>query len=221
MQGWQGGDSWYGPSGEEIVEEAAQGIIAEGEKLDCIAEARWLAEKLRSVKSQSKPEIQKMSLKLYTFESFLYKRLNTALRNKEKTAIATLGPFCYLIWSTLLPFGFEEKNFSGVVYRGMTLDQSQIQSYMNVAGNNQWYSWLCFSSTSKNRLKAEQFGNTLFIIDNETAREGVDISSISAFPDEEEVLLQASTTFQVVKVTYSDVKKKYEVHLKIRRRRNA
>ncbi|CAF5144565.1 unnamed protein product, partial [Rotaria sp. Silwood1] len=68
---------------------------------------------------------------------------------------------------------------------------------MNVAGDNQWYSWLCFSSTSKNRSKAEQFGNTLFIIDNETAREGVDISSISAFPDEEEVLLQATITFQV------------------------
>ncbi|CAF1376149.1 unnamed protein product [Didymodactylos carnosus] len=85
------------------------------------------------------------------------------------------------------------------VYRGANLDREMIECYKEAIGI--YKCWYGFSSTSKNRHKAEAFGNTLFIIDlTKTKRGGFDISSYSCYPHEEEVLLPAGTAFKVISV---------------------
>ncbi|KAG2455520.1 NAR5 ribosyltransferase, partial [Polypterus senegalus] len=60
-----------------------------------------------------------------------------------------------------------------------------------------------FASSSRNRSKAEKFGNeTVFII---TTRHGIDIANYSLFLDEEEVLIPPYEEFQVTAVNNNEV----------------
>ncbi|CAM4835929.1 unnamed protein product [Rotaria magnacalcarata] len=63
--------------------------------------------------------------------------------------------------------------------------------------------WPAFTSTTKNRSKAENFGNTLFIIDLTSIPVGADLASISSFPEEEEILLSATTCFFITNIEKS------------------
>ncbi|CAF1292291.1 unnamed protein product [Didymodactylos carnosus] len=97
------------------------------------------------------------------------------------------------------------------VYRGVNFDRSTIESYEKAIGKNRI--WDQFTSTSKNRKVAEGFGNTLFIIDTSSCG-GIDISSYTAFPHEEEVVLSPGTAFKVVAANYSK-SGKYYIYLEL------
>ena len=43
----------------------------------------------------------KMILKMYSLESFLFKKLNKACRDRDNTAIDTLGPFAHVLMSVI------------------------------------------------------------------------------------------------------------------------
>ncbi|CAF1561785.1 unnamed protein product [Didymodactylos carnosus] len=184
-------------SNSDKVEQAANGIIFEGNRLGENCESQWIAKQLRMVKNETTKEIRKCCINLYTKECFLYKLVNTTLRENHKTKVDTLGPFCYFLfdsWSNDL-----ENQYKLEVYRGASLDPEMIESYKDATGT--YKCWYGFSSTSKNRHKAEQFGNTLFIIDlTKTKRGGFDISPYSCYPDEEEVLLPAGAEFKIIEV---------------------
>ncbi|CAF4451876.1 unnamed protein product [Didymodactylos carnosus] len=98
------------------------------------------------------------------------------------------------------------------VYRGANLDRSVIENYKKPIGENT--SWDSFISTSKNCKLAERFGNTLFIIDTSSCS-GIDISSYSGFPDEEEVLLPAGTAFKVLKVAPYSTSGQYSIYVEL------
>jgi hypothetical protein len=196
------------------VEQAAKGIIVEGEKLELFCEAQWLAKQLRKYKHKEQGEICKNCLSLYTRESFLYKLVNKTLREDDRTKIDTLGAFCYLLFYCPATEQLMEYHYKGLVYRGLNLELSDIEAYKN-AINTGYKCWLGFSSTSQNRKKAEGFGNTLLIIDIKYAIDSLDISSISVFPEEEEVLLSASQLFKVDKVEYNENTKQYEIYISV------
>ncbi|CAF4259229.1 unnamed protein product, partial [Adineta steineri] len=76
--------------------------------------------------------------------------------------------------------------------------------------------WLGFSSASTKRAIATIYDrNTLFIIAISAQSQHLDISSISQFPAEEEVLLGPSTSFQVENVEYDKIDEKYFIYLKV------
>ena len=200
----------------EQVEMAADGILKEGIQLGTVAESKWLAEALRSVKDKDFNDIAIRCIYLYTRECFLYKLLNRTLRNEDLSKIDTLGPFCDILWNSL---GSEELRakyqFTGTVYRGASMISEDIEDYQNNV-KKPLKKWLNFSSTSKNQALAEMYGgNTLLIIHVPSQSQHLDISSISHFPEEEEVLLGASTTFQVENVQLEEATGKYHVHLRI------
>ncbi|CAF1221070.1 unnamed protein product [Didymodactylos carnosus] len=195
-----------------IVELADKGIVQEGRTISKLEEATFLAEELIESARQSKDELYKDILSIYTRESFLYRLVNKVLRSYDLSKLQTLGPFCYLLNEALrnLP---EETRYLGIVYRGAQLDPGQIQTYKRMIRTKK--NWPQFTSTSKSRQKAEQFGNALFIINlgGRYGGYGRDVSQYSAFPNQEEVLLPCSTNFYVEKVAYDLKNKKHLIYI--------
>ncbi|CAF1333593.1 unnamed protein product [Didymodactylos carnosus] len=116
------------------------------------------------------------------------------------------------------------KRYSSIAYRGATLTLTQIEAFRNLArefdSNPNTFRNLCrfpaFTSFSKSKSKCLG-GNTLFILHpilthvqgGNYASEGnkpIDISPLSAFPKEEEVLLNWSEQIAVLKYEFLDNK---------------
>jgi hypothetical protein len=111
----------------------------------------------------------------------------------------SIVPFCYLLhnylkWLKEVPGCLE-------FYRGLNIKDEQRQNFMKGSVKFQ-----AFTSTSRNRNLAEIYGNTLLIIDmdrrvgDDPSQSrilcGRDVSDISNFPEEEEVLIWPSRRFE-------------------------
>ena len=142
--------------------------------------------------------------------------LNKALREEDLSKVDTLGSFCDFIWNSLSSEFLKSKyQFTGLVYGGATLESDEIDAYKNSIKKSA-KEWFGFSSTSKNCALAECYsGNTLFIINVSSQSQHLDISTISNFPIEEEVLLGASTSFQIEDVKLDESAGKYHIYLKL------
>jgi hypothetical protein len=200
---------------DQKLETAAEGIIKEGIQLEKQVEAEWIAQQLRSMKGKPIFEVEKCIISLYTHESFLYRLINTTLRENDLSKLNNLGAFSQLLFhcdcsSTLNKFGY-----TGELYRGAQLDDQAIESYKKAVGLIK--TWDAFSSTSKNRKKAEAFGNVLFIINRDKSTRyrfsGMDVSSMSHYPEEEEVLIRATRNFIVEKVEKDNITGKHWIFL--------
>ena len=82
-------------------------------------------------------EIEKCIISLYTQESFLYRLINSSLRENDQTKLNTLGAFSQLLFhcdcsSTISKFGY-----AGELYRGAQLDEETIESYKKAIGQYQ------------------------------------------------------------------------------------
>jgi hypothetical protein len=203
-----------------LVEKAAAGIIEEGKQIGKQCEAEKLAKMLREQKCKGMEDVWRCCAYLYSLESFLYKNLNAAMRligDKEheqvwRSKIRTLGPFCLLLWDD--PVNKKMKQ-NTTLYRGAKLEPEHIASYEDMAKNpNEYRSFQSFTSCSRNRGKAEKFGNTLFIMDVKSAFIA-DISQLSEYSVEEEELLTPGISFSVQRVELDRKTKKYLIHLKL------
>ncbi|CAF1311727.1 unnamed protein product [Didymodactylos carnosus] len=196
---------------QKIVEQACKGILKEGKLLNQEFEAQLLAAQLLTVKDKSVEEIYCSCIRLYTAESFLYKLVNSTLRNEDWSKVDTLGAYCCLLNRHL----WKSRNKQELIlYRGCTLTTELFEEYKEAIGK--WIKWLGFSSTSKSRQQAEQFGNTLFIIHisrSYLASWQSDISSFSHYPFEQEVLLMAGHSFYVKQVERDPESQKYLIYL--------
>lgn len=199
------------------VEACAQGIVKEAALRDDYSntEAAYMAEKLRSCwqRTNSKIEVLECCIKFYTRETFLYKTLNTAVRQCDRSKLDTLGPLAYLLHE----YSRMNTGFTGTVYRGLTLTTTELESYRQP--REQWLTWLSYTSTSKNREVAEMFGiNTLLIIQISDFQlglvRGCDISHLSKYSDEEEVLLPAGVNFRVISFE-QNAQQKYVIHIEV------
>ena len=167
-----------------------------------------MAAKLRKCKTDE--EILKCVATLYSAESFLYKLVNTTLRNHDMTKIDTLGPFCSLLDSYL--FRHMDKN-GQTVYRGVSLSEEMIEEYKQAVGKQ--IVWPAFTSTTKDRRVAEKFGNTLFVFNLKySLHRKNEISLISHYPLEQEVLLESQSVFTVDKIEYDRSKSKHIIYMK-------
>ena len=203
----------------EFVEKTAEGIEEQGAKLRKKKEAKWIADELRRVKGQGKKEIGDCCVRLYTMESFLYELINRFQREaKLKTHnwsddfdrqymsvvdednYRTLHPYCVLLRDYLKGCP-QEKDI--VVFRSAILTNEMIDNYKKHVGKLVIWDW--FSSTTKNKAIALlSHGNTLFqILIPQNARDSVSvaISSLSEYPQEQEVLLDGAE-IRIDKVEY-------------------
>jgi hypothetical protein len=178
---------------------------------------------LREKKNESMEDVWQCCAYLYSLESFLYKTLNAAMRlvgSKEdeqiwRRKVRTLGPFCLLLWDD--PFNKKVKT-DIELYRGANLNPEQIANYEEMAKNKDEYgSFQGFSSCSRNRAKAEQFGNTLFIMKVLFAFIA-DLSPLSEYSEEEEELVTPGVCFRVERVEFDRKTNKHLIYLQLRQR---
>ena len=209
----------------ELVEKAAHGIEIEGAKLDKTQEAQRIANELRGVKHKSIEEILECCVKLYTEDTFLYRLINKVMRQadmckgmlltqEDQEYGRTLGPYCGLLEKYLCDSPNQEDI---TVYRCATLTNEMVDDYKKNIGRLAW--WDAFSSTTKNKHEALRFGNnTLFVIyipRHQQRCTGVDISSLSKYSHEEEILLHPAIQVCIQKVEYDAQLKKYVINLEV------
>ncbi|CAF3740358.1 unnamed protein product [Rotaria sp. Silwood1] len=206
-----------------LVEKAACGIIEEGQHIGKQKEAEELVNMLREQKNKGMIEVWKRCAYLYSLESFLYKTLNATMRlvgdkKHEKvwrSKIRTLGPFCLLLWDD--PFNKKVKK-NVTLYRGAQLEAEQIATYKEMVKHSDEYrSFQAFTSCSRNRQKAEQFGNTLFIM-NVLFAFMADLSTFSEYSGEEEELVMPGVCFRVQRVEFDLKTSKHLIYLELRQR---
>ncbi|MFN9053513.1 MAG: ADP-ribosyltransferase domain-containing protein [Pseudanabaena sp.] len=98
------------------------------------------------------------------------------------------------------------KCFKGTVYRGLTLDKSEISTTFKVS---KVYRDMGFMSTSKKEVIAQKFnclGVPLSKTDNRSitlvieSKTGRDVSKFSQYPEEQEVLFLPLTGFEVLSI---------------------
>ncbi|UJR07219.1 hypothetical protein I4U23_011507 [Adineta vaga] len=162
-----------------IVEQTAQGILNEGKLIEQEFDAEQMVKQLRQCESVWK--LQQCAARLYSAESFLYKLVNSTLRNGVMSKANTLGPFCYILWTFLRS---NETFALQTVYRGADLTAEMIEEYKRAIGAD--IKFPAFTSTSKRVDVAAHFGNTLFIIKLFLGQNVQDISYLSYYPGEEE-----------------------------------
>ena len=184
-------------SNNQIIEQAAKGILAEGGLLNETQEAQAIANKLLAMKDRTEREILKCCVYLYTLESFLYRLMNRVLRENDKTKMDTVAPFCYFLTEAIWSDTLADERFYGIVYRGIRVPRETICHYEETIGAYKY--WYGFSSTSKRLDQAGSFGNCLFAIDT-SAVGGFTVSSLSEFPNEDEIILPPGTTLRIDKV---------------------
>jgi hypothetical protein len=208
-----------------LVEKAADGIIQEGKRIGKQREAEKLANMLREKKAEGMQEVWKRCAYIYSLESFLYKTMNEVMRmigGEEheqiwRSKVRTLGPFCLLLWDD--PFNTKIKT-EMTLYRGAKLTDEQVATYEEMAKHSKEYrSFQAFTSCSRNRKKAEEFGNTLFIMEVLFAFTA-DLSNLSQYPDEDEELVIPAVCFSVQDVKFDEKTNKRLIYLKLRHRFN-
>ena len=206
-----------------IVEKAVEGIITEGRRIQKVREAEELARVLKEKQNGTMEGVWETCAYLYTLESFLYKRLNAAMRlvgdkaheMNWRSTISTLGPYCLLLWDD--PFN-RKLVLNVTLYRGAELHTEQITKYVDALNNKgQYGSFQAFTSCSRSRRKSEQFGNCLFIMNVEFAFI-TDISSLSEYQDEEEEIITPGVCFRVGNIEQNSAKGKHIIYLILRQR---
>lgn len=139
---------------------------------------------------------QAAAIKLYTNDDF-YKIINAAWRSEYQDHIRH--------YSAFLLSAFDQQPFPDetILYRGATI--TDYDTYHKGFK----FRWPFIISSTKKKSIGQKYGNTLFVIHIVGQRNIRDISSLSLFPDEEEVLLHPYEIFEVIE------NKKNVIHIKI------
>lgn len=203
-----------------IVDKAAAGIIEEGKKLGRQCEGEKMARKLLATRDAGMEEVWKCCASLYSMESFLYTKMNEVMRligdkdyeNVWRDKARTLGPFCLLLWDN--PNSDKPIPRGTVLYRGANLSEQLISIFKEECWGQEkpMRSFPSFSSCTRNRKKAEEFGNVLFIM-NAKHVFSVDLKPFSHYPDEEEELVSPGVCFTVDRVEFDGRRQKYLIDL--------
>lgn len=200
-----------------MVEKAAEGIVIEGKKVGKKRQGEWLAQQLLNVIDGTAEEVWRVCARLYTMQSFLYEKLNECMRlegDEEheqlwKSKVPTFGPF-----SLLLYYLGEYAVGNMTVYRGCYLSDDLIQQFRQQLANDPKTEIVfpAFTSTSRNRDKAEMFGNVLLIIEVDRHYDGCDVSPYSKY-NEEEYLLAPYFMFWIRSCDFDEIENKWIIHL--------
>jgi len=148
-------------------------------------------------------DLFKCAIRLYTMESFLYRAVNTAARQRDASK-AHLAPYARVLQSALqsLPAVYRHR---GRCYRALKLDPTLQDRYRSMHVKH--FNFEGFTSVSTDAAKAmgvQSDGNTLFVIEPGDAEDDrccpVDIRHMSVYPEEDESLYPMGQQFEWVAV---------------------
>jgi hypothetical protein len=211
-----------------VVEKAAIGIMEEGKEAGKKCEAEWMVKQLMERKKNGIKEVWDCCARLYSKESFLYTKVNEAMRwigseEHEKTwrsKLSTFGPYCLLLWT--YPYNDKPTEKVKTLYRGIKLSPAEIDSLEGDCSQDPkpQLSFQAFTSCSRNRAVAEKFGNVLLIIKVNCAL-STDLVPYSEYPSEEEELIFPAVYFTVEHVEFDKVQNKYMIYLNLKQANNS
>ncbi len=226
---------------DSIFPVLVQGLEQEGQ-IESTTVTREIVDILNEVKVKNlkKKEKKKMEdlqaccVKLYTKDCYIYRVVNTALRDDDRTKLNTLGPYCYLIYNYIgqhpndylsIRYRLREalhptESRSMIVYRGDHISRETIEEYRQAAGDDtKYFKWLPFVSTSLDRDVAESFGsNVLYIIELQRYLSNDQFANLKTNTykkSEEEILLRPGVRFRVDKVKFDDETGRQLVYIKV------
>ncbi|CAF1305323.1 unnamed protein product [Rotaria magnacalcarata] len=174
-------------------------------------------------------KLQDCCIKLYTKQCYLFRAVNTALKDDDRTKLDTLGPYCYVVYNSIghptnsrhfLQKLNSKKSKTMTVYRGDSAPRTIIEEYRQAVGQkDKYFKWLPFVSTSMDRLVAEGFAlNVLYIIEIEryfSMDQYTDLEKNSYCTSEQEVILKPGTRFQVTSIDVDNISGRQVVHIKM------
>ncbi|CAF4176371.1 unnamed protein product [Rotaria sordida] len=167
---------------DTLVERAAEDIVIEAREVRKEKEGKWMAEQL--LKKMN--EIMRIGID-ETYQALWQNKLST------------FGPVAILLFTSQRTLALPAAAKNRTVYCGADLSSEQIEQYRRITSlpeANRKCGQLCaFTSTSRNKEKAQEFGNVLFVIEIAEA-DGCDVSLYSEF-DEEEHLLEPHFYFSI------------------------
>ncbi|CAM4913261.1 unnamed protein product [Rotaria socialis] len=211
-----------------LIEKAALGIIEEGKNIKKQREGEEMANKLMEKKNAGMEEVWKCCAELYSMESFLYKKLNEIMgsigseqhEQVWRSKIRTWGPFCLLLWDN--PFNGKITKPGTILYRGATLSDDSIASFQEdcTADPKPWRSFQSFTSSTRNRNVAEQFGNALFVMKTRLAFT-IDLSELSEYFHEQEELIYPGVSFKINRMEFDKDKNKHLIYLNLQQRHDS
>jgi len=195
----------------------SQGISKEGKILGATTEARELSKQIEEVLQDT--SIFRQLMQMYTQETFLYKRVNTLLKEENWRELDNLAPYIfYLVKAfeakTLAPKPEDLKAWS-YLYRAMALDQEALSFYD--PSKTKYFSWFAFTSTSRNPAVVEMFKSAapvigkiqvLFTFDISECcpSQLANISKVSDFKNEQEVIIAPTTQYEIISKELKDDK---------------
>jgi hypothetical protein len=198
----------------QTVNQAAHEILTIGRERRREYIAHEISNGLFEMQGQGERVILEYCIKQYTKSSFLYRACHRHLGDYYSIDNEKLSHYIELLNQYVNRYG---KTYTGTVYRGATWNDGKLKLHLTSDINTIWYS-PTYLSTSKSRQVAELYGNVLIIIDirelSGTKGKGIDISGISAIPDEEEVLLTPRyELIQLRQSEYDPILKKHLIYL--------
>lgn len=226
---------------DSIFPVLVQGLKHEGQSA-VAQEIEYIINELNNIeiRTRRKKEEKKMDelkvccVKLYTQECYIFRVVNTALRDNDRSKLDTLGPYCYLVYNYIgrdanngsIYHRFQQalgliKSQPMFVYRGDYISSELLEKYRHASSENniKYFKWLPFVSTSLNRKIAEKFAyNVVYIIElqrHSTNDQFAGLSTLSAYQEEEEIILRPGVRFLVAKVQFDDLTKRYLVYTRI------
>ena len=205
-------------------------------KKDMIAQCkrfyRGNNEELQLIEEFEQTYTEADTIRWYTKQCFLYRLCNKALRTED---IELLYHFRYYIQDLCKRLASEYQIFKSQhldkpiieVYRGLKLTKDEIEKYQSNIGA--LISTNGFLSTSRNYNLALEFAlktskrtadvlPTLFIIEADLRIDYVvfsDISSLSVYPEEEEILFDLGCAFKITEVYFDEKKQIWIIKMKL------
>ena len=185
----------------QIAKEEAKLLVKQRQEFKQIfGETRYdeYAEKVEKAK-MSRPELKDIptedlvAIKGYT--SADYQKLNDALRSKDAEKLKAVDPYIKVAES-----GLEQlPDYKGVVFRGVNLDEypKVLESYKK----GEIVTEAGFTSTSVTREASFKRKDTMMIIEAES---GKDVSFLSDYPNQKEILFRPDTKFKVLDVSIDE-----------------
>lgn len=206
---------------------------AKKEMIDqCLHFYRGNNEELQLIKEFEQTYTESETIRWYTKQCFIYRLCNKALRTED---IELLYLFRYYIQDLCKRLAAEYESFRKQreeepvvkLYRGLKLTKEELTRFESNIGS--LISTNGFLSTSRNYELALQFAvkkskrtvdvlPTLFIVDADIRTDHavfVDISSLSVFPDEEEVLFDIDCAFKINQVYFDAEREVWIVNMSL------
>ncbi|UJR09276.1 hypothetical protein I4U23_013521 [Adineta vaga] len=189
-------------------------------------------EELQLIKEFEETYTESDTIRWYTKQCFIYRLCNKALRTED---IELLYIFRYYIQDLCKRLAMEYESYriqrkaNPIVklYRGLKLTKEELTRFQANIGS--LISTNGFLSTSQNYDLALQFAvkkskrtvdvlPTLFVIEADTRHNHAifaDISSLSVYPDEEEILFDIDCAFKINQVYYDDSKEVWIINMNL------